>query len=148
MVVNAILLTLHVCFATVAFGAALTAPSLVRRSLELGGDAMKLAAGDAAKRVNMSGGAAGGTLVLGVILIFYRGGMGAISPSIHIALTLMLGFLGVIYGLARPATKRLVAAADAGDAAAAGEALSGMSRFLGIGHLLWLVMLVLMFYRF
>ncbi len=66
------------------------------------------------------------------------GGSGTYGWPYHTALLLLLGLIGVQFGILRPAW----AALRRGEAAAGRVAMG-----VGIGHTLWLVILVLMFWR-
>ncbi len=144
---NLILMVLHISFAAVTFAVTLTMGGALRRAAGKGAD-VKLAIANLASRANSIAGLFGAlTFVSGFALIFYRGGFKAISPTIHVALTLVLGMIIFGWLFMTPTAKKLVAAASAPDE---GPWLAAKKKWAmgdGILQLTWVVVLVLMFIK-
>lgn len=79
------------------------------------------------------------TLVFGLSALLLGRGFAGYGPQFHTSLLLIVVLVGVQYGLIRPAWNKLAA----GDASARGRVAMGT----GIGHLVWLVILVLMLWE-
>lgn len=144
------LLLVHVSFAAVLFGAPMGLVGNVRRALGAGDESLRIAAIDAARRAKMAGMSSILTLLTGIGLIFVAGGFAAVSKNFHAALGLMLVAVGLSVAIMRPNTAKLVAAAQAqpSDRGAAEAALKKLAMGSGVLHLLWVILLALMFYRF
>lgn len=78
------------------------------------------------------------TLVFALGAFLTGGGFAGYGPAYHTSLLLILGIIGVSAALIRPGWTAL----EGGDAAAAKRVAMGV----GIGHALWLVILVLMYW--
>lgn len=145
-----ILKTIHILSAAAWFGTELSLSGDVRRTIERGRPHTDLLP----ERVNRSGKIAliAGVLTLGtgLGLIFNMGGFANVRPNIHagFGLTLLLFAVGV--GLTLPTWRRIEAilTAEGGDLAEARRLAGRFAMFHGIEHLLWLVVLVLMVFRF
>lgn len=144
---NLILMALHIAFAAVAFAVTLTMGGAIRRAAGQSSD-VKLAIANLATRANGIAAIFGAlTLLSGLALIFYRGGFKVISPTIHIALMLVVGMIAFGALFMTPTAKRLVSAASASDD---GPWLAAKKRWAmgdGILQLTWVVVLVLMFIK-
>ena len=79
------------------------------------------------------------TLVFGLLALLLGRGFAGYGPQFHTSLLLIVVLVGVQYGLIGPAWRKLAA----GDAGARGRVAMGT----GIGHLVWLVILVLMLWE-
>lgn len=144
---NLILMVIHISVAAVAFAVTLTMGGAVRRASDASRE-VKLAITNLAARAGLIASIFGAlTLLSGLALIFYRGGFAVISPTIHVALTLVLVMLAIGQLVQRPATDRLKAAATDDDAAGWASARKRLAMSEGIQQLLWLVVLVLMFIK-
>lgn len=131
-----ILVLLHVITAAGWFGLALS----------IGGMARKAAAGaggpiveEGAKTVKLMGVFIVLTFVFGILAFFLGGGFGAYGPQYHTSLTLVAILVAIQYVMIAPAWRKLAA----GDTSARKRIGMGV----GIGHLLWLVTLILMFWN-
>jgi hypothetical protein len=144
---NLVLMVIHISVAAVTFAVTLTMGGAIRRAAGKSPE-VKSAIAALASRANSIAGLFGLlTFISGFGLIFYRGGFGVISPTIHVAMTLVLGM--VVFGalFMTPTAKKLVAAANSGDDGAWLAAKKRWAMGDGILQLLWLVTLVLMFIK-
>ena len=89
------------------------------------------------------------TLIFGLGAIFVSGGFAAYGPIYHTSLLLVVGALGVHFGIIRPAWDRIETAVQDGNASIeeADSARSRLSMGVGINHLLWFVVIVLMLWN-
>lgn len=144
---NLILMVIHIAVAAVTFAVTLTMGGAIRRASSQGA-AVKSAIAALASRANGIAGIFGAlTFASGLCLVFYRGGFKAISPTIHVAMTLVLGMIAFGWLFMTPTAKKLVAAADNNDDGAWLAAKKRWAMGDGILQLLWLVTLVLMFIK-
>jgi hypothetical protein len=151
LVVRLVLLVLHVASAAVIFGAPLGQPRVLRTALtSKSEEAFRLAAREAVRRGLLAQGASATTLVTGIILILISGGFAAVPSSFHVALALMLGAIGFGAGYLRPIGQKLVSASGASplDKSALAALITKLASGSGLLQAVWLVILVLMFYRF
>lgn len=145
-----ILKTLHILSAAIWLGAGLPVSRDVRRTIERGRPHTDLLP----ERVNRSGKVAviAGVLTLGtgVNLVFSVGGFANVRPNIHVGFGLTLLLFAIEAGLVRPTWRRIAAilTAEDGDLAEARGLTGRFAMLHGIEHLLWLVVLVLMVFRF
>jgi hypothetical protein len=84
------------------------------------------------------------TLLFALGGFFLGGGFAVYGPPYHTSLLLILVLLGVQLGLIRPGWQKLQAAVGSGDADAARKRVA---MGVGVGHLLWLIILVLMYWN-
>lgn len=133
-----ILVLLHVITAAGWFGLALS----------IGGIARQVAAGkspglvaEGAKSIKLMNILIVLTFVFGLTAFFIGGGFAAYGPQYHTSLLLVLILVAIQFMMIRPSWSKLVA-----DAAGASSAKKRMGMAIGIGHLIWLVVLVLMFW--
>ncbi|NKB67316.1 MAG: hypothetical protein GKR89_09675 [Candidatus Latescibacteria bacterium] len=150
MILYVILLVLHITFAAVLFGGSLGLVGNLRRALASGPEALRHAAEDAKRRDAIAGISAMLTLLTGFALVFERGGFAVLSTNFHIAITLMIVAIVFAFAWMKPSTARLVKAVgqDPIDTAGAEQAVKKLAMGSGILHAAWLVLLVLMVYRF
>jgi hypothetical protein len=143
------LLVIHITAAAILFGGMLGVPRLVRRSLDLGTETLRMAAAEAKKRAGLSAVASIATLWTGVGLIFLMGGFKFAPLNFHMALGLMLGAVTINLTFMRPAVKSVVL--ESAKPAPARQVIEGalkrISMAQGILHLLWITNLILMFHR-
>ncbi len=142
-----LLVIFHIAFAALWLGAPLFIRSTLKQAEPHGAPAFRGAAAVAAKAATFTGAGAAGALLTGVGMIFLRyGGMKGLPVRFHVALGLVLVGCGVVFGLLRPAVGKVVAAAETGaDAATLAPLYKKIAMGTGIGHLIWLVSLVLMY---
>jgi hypothetical protein len=87
------------------------------------------------------------TFLFGVGVLMAGGGMGAYGPSYHTGMTLVLLLVILHFALIQPILKKMRGALEAGgDPGQARPLQKRIAMATGIGHLLWLVTLVLMFW--
>jgi hypothetical protein len=142
---NLILMVIHLTAAATAFAVGMTMSGAIRRASGESRD-VKLAIARLANRSGLIASIFGlVTLLSGFALIFYRGGFKAVSPTIHVAITLVLIMLAIGQLLQRPTGTKLLGAVDDPDAWNAARKRWVMAD--GIQQLLWLVTLVLMFIK-
>jgi hypothetical protein len=149
MVVKTVLIVLHIVTASAWFGLGLRLAGKARTVLALEGSAAAALAEDTRSTVKWMNGFIVLTLIFAYANFFWGGGFAFYSPQYHAALTLMLVLVGVQFFVIRSgwnALADLVAdgAAPAGDAA--DSARKKVAIGTGIGHLLWIVLLVLMYF--
>ncbi len=129
---------LHILSMAVWFAAPLTITSDIRKTLALGKPHTQELASRVDRPVVLAMAFGVITVVTGVVLIFQLGGFKAVSPRIHASLLLALIALAVEMMALRPAIARL---------GEEGAKPGKIGMFMGIGHLLKLVILVLMLIR-
>jgi hypothetical protein len=143
---------LHIAFAATWFGLPIGSTGATKRALGRDVAAVRAALLEANRRENASLVFGVLTLVTGVVLVFDLGGFGAIPASYHLALTLILVMLALSLVLLRPTGAKLQALANDPSFRLPDETARSLVKRLTIGsgvmQLLWLVILVLMYYRF
>ena len=135
---------LHIITAAAWFGLALRLTGQARAALAQGGAAGIALATDGARTVRLMS----LFIVLTVAFAYATFGIGTTllqyGVNYHIALSLILVLVAVQFALIRPGWKRLEnALGGSGDGEAARKRVA---MGVGIGHLLWLVLLLLMFW--
>ena len=127
---------LHIITAAAWFGLGLGLTGQARAVAEPGASALGAAG---TRTVQMMGLFSVLTLVFGLLALVLGRGFAGYGPQFHTSLLLIAALVGVQYLLIGPAWKKLAA----GDAGARGRIAMGT----GIGHVLWLVTLVLMLWE-
>jgi hypothetical protein len=138
-----LLVILHIATAAAWFGMGLTLTGQLRALLGMAPPGTVILAEQTDRTVRLMGLFLLLTLAFALGAFFLGGGFGRYGPAYHTSLLLLVVLLGVHYGLLQPAWGRLQAAVAAG-----GDGTSARKRLAmaaGIGHLLWVVILVLMF---
>lgn len=127
----------HIAIAAAWFGHKLLVPGDIRRSAGAGPD-------DASgllsrmKRAERFGQLTGlGTLISGGLLV-WAVGAGTVGIGVWVGAGLVLVAIALGALVARPASKRLMAAVESGDRVAASIAGAQIGRVLGVESLLWL----------
>ena len=146
---HTLFVVLHITTAAAWFGLGLRLAGKARTVLSLDGSAAAALANDTRSTVKWMNGFIVLTLVFAYASFFYEGGFAGYPPQYHAALTLMLVLVGVQFLLIRPGWNSLAdAVEDGADAAgkAADSARKKVAIGTGIGHLLWVVLLVLMYF--
>ena len=129
------LVVLHIIMAAAYFGLGLTLTRQAR--LVASGEGGPAMDGLGRKTISLMTVFGGLTLVFAVSALLVGGGFGAYSTQFHHSLTLLLIILAVHFFLVRPGWNQLATDPAKGKKKVA----AGM----GVAHLLWLVILVLMF---
>jgi len=147
---KAILVVLHTITAAAWFGLGLRVAGRARKVIELGGDAGAALASDGADSVWQMNLFIVLTLVFSLGAFIAGGHFAVYGPIYHTSVTLI--FLLVLDQLfvIRPGWNALQEAVAGGaslDADAAESARKRVAIGTGVGHLLWLVLLVLMFWN-
>jgi len=144
-----ILVLLHVITAAAWFGLGLRLAGQARTVLEESGAARTALAADGARSVWLMNVFMILTLVFSLGAFIAGGHFEAYGPVYHSSVTLIVILTLVQFLLIRPGWNALQANADpeAGDEAAAESGRKRVAMGTGIGHLLWLVLLVLMFWN-
>ena len=132
---------LHILSAALWMGAALYWPGDLRRALEAGAGAPTVALRRARSALALDLGAGGATFLTGGALLSFA------SPSaftVWVGLSAILVRVALLLALARPAVRRIDAAAQAGDLVGAKLAAKRIAAYAGVAHLLWLIALAAM----
>ena len=145
ILLHAVIVFLHVVTAAAWFGLSL---GLAAQSRQIAGymeDNNEVASRalllDGAHGVKLMGWSLLSTFVLSMLLLFLGGGYVG-QPEYHAASALILVLLGVQYLIIGPTWKRL------SDTSSATRGLAKrLSMGIGLGHLLWLILLGLMFWN-
>ena len=149
MTLQYVLVVLHIVTASAWFGLGLRLAGKARTVLSLEGSAASALAEDTRSTVKWMNGFIVLTLVFAYGNFFYGGAFAGYPPQFHAAFTLMLVLVGVQFLLIHPGWNSLADAVAEG-ADAAGEAAESARKKVaigtGIGHLLWVVLLVLMYF--
>ena len=132
-----IFVLLHIVTAAGWFGLGLILATISRKAVEEGGPAI-LASG--AKTVGMMTTFVSLTLVFGLIAFFAGGGFGSYGPAYHTSITLLIILVLVQLFVIRPGW---AAISSGGGQSARKKVAMGT----GIGHLLWVVVLILMLWN-
>ena len=151
MVTYVVLRVLHITLAALWFGAPLGVVKLLRNGLEGGPDTFRMSAASGSKRGAMAGIAGILTLLTGLIIVFHMGGFGSVAPQIHGAIVVAVVILGISIGVLKPMGAKLSEIAEKGlddEGRARAEAILKKMGPISHGiHGLWLVLLVLMYWR-
>lgn len=145
MLLKAIFVLLHIITAAAWFGIGLRVASQARLVLTLEADAARSAVGDVGRTVKLLGLFILLTLLFSLIAFFVGGGFGGYGPVYHSSLLVIVLAVGVHYALIRPNWKKLEdAVMGEGTVEDADSARGKLSMGVGITHLLWLILIVLM----
>jgi hypothetical protein len=137
LLVKYIFVILHIITAAAWFGLALPLGRRARIIAAGGPEAAPLAE-EGARVVRLLGIFSILTFVFSLAAFLVGGGFAGYGPQYHTSLLLIVALVGVQYGLIRPGWEAL----RVGDASGKKRVAMGA----GIGHTLWLVLLVLMFW--
>jgi hypothetical protein len=137
---------LHVATAAAWFGMALRVPAQTRVAMRMGSGAASALTQDARKGIMMMGIFIALTLVFGLIAFFLDGGFAAHGPEFHSAITIVAAIVALNFLLLLPAWDKFSEALSSGDSDATAKYKKRVAMGVGIGHLLWFVTLVLMFW--
>lgn len=133
-----IFVILHVITAAGWFGLALAIGGIARKAAAGGGAGL---VDEGAKTIKLMNIFVVLTLVFGLLAFFMGGGFGVYGPQYHTSLLLIMILVGIQFMMIRPAWATM-----AGGGTEAASARKKMGMAIGIGHLIWLVVLVLMFW--
>ena len=140
-----VLTLLHIITAAAWFGMALRLATQARAVLNLDRPAALALADDTARTVRFMGLFIALTLLFG-FATFVVGSIGPVryGGQFHTAMTLIVVLVAIQYFLIQPGWKKLRGAVEAGTDAVAFRKRVAMG--VGVGQLIWLVLLVLMFW--
>ncbi len=144
LLVKTLLVIAHVITAAAWFGLGLRLAARARLVVRLSGEDARAAADDTARDVRLIGVFVLLTLLFGAGAFLVGGGFGGYGPQYHTSLLLIVVAAGVHYALVRPGWMTPTGALAHGEDAEAGRKRVAMG--IGIEHLLWLVIIVLMFW--
>jgi hypothetical protein len=141
-----IFVILHVATAAAWFGAALRVPAQARVAVRLGGGAASTVTQEGRKGIRLMGIFIGLTLVFGLAAFFLGGGFAAFGPQFHSAITVVGAIVALNFLLIGPAWDKFAEALASDSTADIQKYKKRVSMGLGIGHLLWFITLILMFW--
>lgn len=150
LTVKYLFVILHIITAAGWFGVAMMLSGQARLALTVDRSAVPALAAETSRTVRLMGIFIALTLVFSLAAFFVGGGFAAYGPAYHTSLLLIIVFLLVQFLLIQPSWKKLEAGVLAEERRPAAELVSLRKRIaagVGIGHLLWLVLLVLMFWN-
>lgn len=145
-----VFVVLHVVTAAGWFGLALRISSQARLVLSLERAAAVELAEQTGRTVRMMGVFLILTFLFSLTAFFLGGGFGAYGAIYHTSLLLIVLLLIDQFAVIAPSWQKVHRGIAGGQPAEAGVAASARSRMaaaVGVGHLLWLVLLVLMFWN-
>ena len=147
MLLKWILVILHIITAAAWFGLGLRLTGQARTVLEKSGDAQSALADDGSQSVRLMNIFVVLTLVFSISAFIAGGHFSTYGPVYHTALLLIVILTLVQLFVIRPGWATLQSEVDAAeiDTEALESAKSRVAIGTGVGHLLWLVLLVLMF---
>lgn len=148
LLIKHILVILHIITAAAWFGLGLRLSGQARTVASLTGEAQRSLADATGRLVSLMNVFVVLTLVFSIGAFIAGGHFAAYGPAYHSAVTLILVLVGVQLFVIRTGWNKLAAFVDGSGDVDAGE--SGRKRVAigtGIGHTLWLVLLVLMFWN-
>jgi len=142
------LILLHIITAAAWFGLGLRLAGRARSALEKSGAARRTLAEDGARSVGLMNLFVVLTLVFSLGAFVVGGHFAAYGPAYHSAVTLVIVLTLVQLFVIRPGWNALrdSVAAEGGDPEAAESGRKRVVIGTGVGHLLWFVLLVLMFW--
>lgn len=140
-----VLVILHVITASAWFGLGLLLPRQARSVVDTGASSSALATltGRSVYLMNIF---AVLTFILGLLSLFAGGGFDVYGWPYHTSITLILLLVLAQFFLIRRSWSMITSTVDT-DTDAARDAVTRLTMGTGIGHLLWLATLVLMFFR-
>jgi hypothetical protein len=144
MLLQTLFIILHVATAAAWFGMALRLPAHARLALAAGPAAAAIVADDTGRTVRLMGFFLILTLAFSLLAFFLGGGFATYGAEFHTAILLFVLLIVAHYALLRPAWSAVHRAAMGGDGKAP---LGRIAMATGLSHTLWLIILVLMFWR-
>lgn len=145
--IGQISLILHIAFAAVWFGAGIRLAGQVRMAAAMTGSEVHPLLEDIDQTRTLILYAVGGTLVFSLLTFFLYGGFTVYGPRYHTSLLLIAVMAGIEFALTQPAWNSIRTAQLEGKDAEASSKTSRVAMFVGINHLLWIVVLTLMVWR-
>ncbi|GIV61203.1 MAG: hypothetical protein KatS3mg044_0069 [Rhodothermaceae bacterium] len=145
LLLKSLFVLLHITTAAAWFGLALRLNAQARLALRLSGEAANAAADDLLRTTRQLRLFLVLTLVFALGAFFSGGGFGAYGPPFHSSLLLLIILLVLHVTLVQPSARGVQAALAATSDATAHQ--KKLSMATGIGHLLWLLILILMLWQ-
>lgn len=146
---KSIFVLLHILTAAAWFGLGLRLAAQARRALALETQAAQALLEEGRATVRLMGVFLVATLIFGLGALLSGGGFGVYGAPYHTSLLLLLVLIGLQWGLLRPSWQSLqqVLSSHAPDAQQAERYRKRIAMATGLGHLLWAVILVLMYWN-
>lgn len=143
-----IFVLLHILTAAAWFGLGLRLSAQARRALVLAPSAAQALLEEGQATIRQMGGFLVATLIFGLSALFTGGGFAVYGPPYHTSLLLLVVLIGLQWGLLLPSWQKLQQALgrNAPDAQQAERLRNRIAMGTGIGHFLWVVILVLMYW--
>ncbi len=143
-----IFVLLHILTAAAWFGLGLRLAAQARRALTLSPPAAQALLEEGVTTVRQMGMFLVATLIFGLSALFTGGGFAVYGPPYHTSLLLLLVLIGLQWGLLRPAWRGLQQAlgSSAPKAQQVERFRKRVAAAVGVGHFLWVVILVLMYW--
>jgi hypothetical protein len=140
-------LILHIAFAAIWFGGGIRLAGQVRKAAsDTSGDVQALVRDiDGTRRLILW--AVGGTLVFSLLVFFMYGGFASYGPRYHASLGLVLVMAAIELVLTQPAWTSIRDVRLADTETDVSSKTGRVAMFVGINHLLWIVVLALMVWR-
>lgn len=147
-VLKYVFVVLHIITAAAWFGIGLRLAAQARKAVDLAGDAARAIAEDGARSVSLMNIFIGLTFVFSIAAFIAGGAFSAYGPAYHSSLTLILLLVLDQLFVIRPGWNALQAAVTgaSGSDGSADGARKRVAIGTGVGHLLWLILLLLMFW--
>ena len=142
-----ILVFLHIATAPAWFGMALRLPAHARLASTLGGSAAAQVGTTTVRSINMMGVFLGLAFVFGLTAFFMKGGFSRYGAEYHTSLLLIVVLLAIHFFLIRPTWTRFTDAVVSDNSEDAGQLRKRLGMFVGIGHLIWSALLLLMLWE-
>lgn len=139
---------LHILCAAAWFGLALRIVAHARTALAVDRDAAQVVAGDVSRTVKMMSIFIVLTLIFALAAFLAGGGFARYTTPYHTSILLLILLVLDQFLLIRPAASKLLRAVAAGpvDPADADTYRKRLAMGTGIGHTLWVIILILMFW--
>lgn len=146
LILKYVFVVLHVATAAAWFGMGLRVPAQARVAQRLGAGSAAALTSDARKGIKLMGIFISLTLLFGLAAFFLDGGFAGHGPEFHSAMTIVAAIVALNFLLLLPAWDKFAEAiASSSDDVVKYKKRVGMG--VGIGHLLWFITLVLMFWH-
>jgi hypothetical protein len=142
-----IFVILHVATAAAWFGMGLRVPAQARVAQRLGAGAAAALTTDARNGIKLMGIFISLTLVFGLAAFFLDGGFAAHGPEFHSAITVVAAIVALNFLLLLPAWDKFSDAISSNSSDDIVKYKKRVGMGVGIGHLLWFITLILMFWH-
>ena len=140
-------LILHIAFAAMWFGGGVRLAGQVRKAAAGAGSQVRPLVEDINRTRKLILWAVGGTILFSLVAFFVYGGFGSYGPRYHASLGLVVVMALVEILLIQPAWNTIRSARLEDSEANVSSKSSRVAMFVGINHLLWIIVLGLMVWR-